>query len=167
LTLLSVSMQSDKLPQTADSRPRKALKGAEKMTDFSGSASSKIQSQTMVSVPGQEDRQLGVAVLAGVHTTSDRKFDKAKITYVGTAETVNGDGEQRGYFQNVHPNGDTSHGTFEAKVRATGTAVTLGGTWRFAGGTGSLSRLKGGGIFKSEMTSPTTSEMTWSGSYEA
>src|SRR3984885_12944054 len=85
------------------------------MTDFSGSASSKVQSQTVVGVPGQDDRQLAMAVLAGVHTTSDQKFDKAKIIYVGTAETVNGDGEQRGYFHNVHPNGDTSHGTFEAK----------------------------------------------------
>ena len=90
------------------------------MTDFSGSASSKVQSQTVVGVPGQDDRQLAMAVLAGAHTTSDQKFDKAKITYVGTAETVNGDGEQRGYFQNVHPNGDTSHGTFEAKVKTAG-----------------------------------------------
>jgi hypothetical protein len=136
------------------------------MTDFSGSASSKVQSQTVVGVPGQDDRQLAMAVLAGAHTTSDQKFDKAKITYVGTAETVNGDGEQRGYFHNVHPNGDTSHGTFEAKVKTAGTAVTLDGTWTFAGGTGSLSGLKGSGVFKSEMTSPTTSEMKWSGKYE-
>ena len=107
-----------------------------------------------------------MAVLAGMHTTSDQKFDKAKITYVGTAETVNGDGEQRGHFQNVHPDGDTSHGTFDAKVEAAGTAVTLDGPWTFAGATGSLSGLKGGGVFKSEMTSPATSEMTWSGTYE-
>ena len=56
------------------------------MTDFSGSASSKVQSQTVVGVPGQDDRQLAMAVLAGAHTTSDQKFDKAKITHVGTAE---------------------------------------------------------------------------------
>ena len=79
---------------------------------------------------------------------------------------MNGDGEQRGYFQNVHPNGDTSHGTFEAKVKTAGAAVTLDGKWQFAGGTGTLSGLRGYGVFKSEMTSPATSEMTWSGTYE-
>jgi len=45
--------------------------------------------------------------------------------------------------------------------------MTVEGTWTFAGGTGSLSKLKGGGVFKAQMTSPTDSEMTWSGSYEA
>jgi hypothetical protein len=45
--------------------------------------------------------------------------------------------------------------------------MTVEGEWRFAGGTGSLSKLKGGGAFKANMTSPTDSEMTWSGSYEA
>ena len=136
------------------------------MTDFAGSCASTVQSQTTVGVPGQEDRQLSVAVVVGKHKTSDSKFDAAKITYVGSAETVGGNGTQRGYFQNVHPNGDTSHGTFDAKVTTSGTAVTLEGTWKFAGGSGGLSGLKGGGIFKTEMTSPSASQMTWSGSYE-
>jgi hypothetical protein len=51
-------------------------------------------------------------------------------------------------------------------VTTSGTALTLVGTWQFTDGSGSLSGIKGGGPFKSEMTSPTTSEMTWSGSYE-
>jgi hypothetical protein len=65
----------------------------------------------------------------------------------------------------VHTNGDTSFGTFEAKVSMTD-APTVEGTWRFTGGTGSLAKLSGGGPFKAQMTSPTDSEMTWSGSYE-
>ena len=137
------------------------------MTDFSGTASSKIQSQAAVGVPGHDDWQIGVAVLAGVHSTSDLKFDKAKITYAGTTETVNGNGEQRGYFHNTHTNGDISQGTFEAKVITFGTAVVIDGNWKFTGGSGSLSGITGGGTFRSEMSSPTSWEMTWSGKYES
>jgi len=87
------------------------------------------------------------------------------MTYVGTTDSVEGNGEQRGYFQNVHTNGDTSFGTFEAKVMMAD-ALTVEGTWRFAGGTGSLAKLSGSGVFKAQMKSATDSEMTWSGSYE-
>ena len=128
------------------------------MTDFSGTASSKIQSQAAVGVPGHDDRQIGVAVLAGVHSTSDLKFDKAKITYAGSMETVNGNGEQRGYFHNTHTNGDISQGTFEAKVITFGTAVVIDGNWKFTGGSESLSGITGGGTFRSEMSSPTSRE---------
>ena len=67
----------------------------------------------------------------------------------------------------VHTN-DTSFGTFDAKV-STGVDATMivEGQRRISGGTGSFSKLKGSGIFKASMTSPTDSEMTWSGSYEA
>jgi hypothetical protein len=77
------------------------------------------------------------------------------------------EGEQRGHFYNAHTNGAISYGTFDAKV-STGpdATMTVEGEWRFTGGTGSLSQLKGSGIFKAHMTSPTSSEMTWSGSYE-
>jgi hypothetical protein len=136
------------------------------MTEFSGTASSKVQSQTVIAAPGQEDRQLSMAILVGAHSSSDQKFDKSHFTYGGTADTVNGNGEQIGYFQNVHTNGDTSFGTFAAKVTAPGGVLTLEGNWQFTGGTGSLSGLKGSGPFQAAMTSPTASEMTWSGSYE-
>jgi hypothetical protein len=136
------------------------------MPQFAGSASSKVQSQTTIGVPGHDNRQLTMAILAGVHTSSDQKFDKANVTYAGTAELANGNGDQRGYFYNVHPNGDTSQGTFEAKVTMTEAGANLDGTWTFTGGTGGLSGLRGRGVFRSEMTSPTASEMTWSGNYE-
>jgi hypothetical protein len=138
------------------------------MTDFSGTCSSKLQSQTMASVPGASDHQMGLAVMLGKHKSAEPKWNDAKLTYVGTTDLVDGKGEQRGHFYNAHTNGDTSFGTFDAKV-STGKngAMTLEGEWHFAGGTGSLSKLKGGGLFKAHMTSPTASEMTWSGSYEA
>jgi hypothetical protein len=138
------------------------------MPSFSGTCSSKLQSQTMASVPGTADRQMGLAVMLGQHKSSEQKWNDAKMTYVGTTDIVDGKGEQRGHFHNAHMNGDTSFGTFEASVKTSSDgAMTVEGTWRFSGGTGSLSKLSGGGPFKAQMTSPTDSEMTWSGSYDA
>ena len=88
----------------------------------------------------------------------------AKLTYVGTADVTGGNGEQRGYFHNTHTDGAVSHGTFVAKVSAPGGVVTVEGTRTLVGGSGSLAGVKGGGAFKAQMTSPTGSEMTWSGS---
>ena len=138
------------------------------MADFSGTCSSKLQSQTMASVPSSSDHQMGLSVMLGQHKSTEQKWNDAKMTYVGSTDLVDGKGEQRGHFHNAHTNGDTSYGTFDAKV-STGpdASMTVEGEWRFAGGTGSLSKLKGGGVFKARMTSPTDSEMTWSGSYEA
>jgi hypothetical protein len=87
------------------------------------------------------------------------------MTYVGTADVVGGNRQQTGYFYNTHPNGDISHGTFEARV-TTGDTVTVEGTWQLSSGTGTLEKLSGGGNFKAQMTSPTDSEMTWSGTYQ-
>ena len=137
------------------------------MPDFSGTCSSKLQSQTIASVPGAADHQMGLAVMLGQHKSAEQKWNDAKMTYVGFTDLADGKGEQRGHFHNTHTNGDTSFGTFDAKV-STGqdAAMIVEGEWRFAGGTGSLSRLKGGGVFRAQMTSPSDSEMTWSGSYE-
>ena len=136
------------------------------MTGITGNCSSKIQSQTMVAVQGAADHQVGITVMVGKHTCADPKWNDARMTYVGTADVIGGKGEQRGYFHNAHPNGDTSHGTFQAKVLTTDKTMTLEGTWLLSEGTGTLTNVKGGGPFKAQMTSPTDSEMTWSGSYE-
>ncbi len=124
------------------------------MTDISGTCSSKVVSQTMIGLPGEADHPRGTP------------WDGAKLTYVGTADVIGGNGEQRGYFHNTHTDGAVSHGTFVAKVSAPAGAVTVEGTWTLAGGSGSLAGVKGGGVFKAQMTSPTDSQMTWSGSYQ-
>ena len=129
------------------------------MTDFSGTCSSKLQSQTMASVPGSSDHQMGLAVMLGQHKSAEPRWNDAKMTYVGSTDLVDGKGEQRGHFHNAHTNGDTSYGTFDAKVSTRpDAAMTVEGSWRFVGGTGTLSKLKGGGVFKAHMTSPTDFE---------
>lgn len=69
-------------------------------------------------------------------------------------------------FHNSHTDGAVSHGTFAAKVSAPGRIVTVEGTWTLSGASGSLAGVKGGSAFKAQMTPPTSSEMTWSGSYQ-
>ena len=57
-------------------------------------------------------------MISGQHTSRGTPWDGAKLTYVGTADITGGNGEQRGYFHNTHPDGAVSHGTFVAKVSA-------------------------------------------------
>jgi len=135
------------------------------MPTFNGTCSSKVQSQTTMEVPGPINRQVGLSMMLGKHKCAVPQWNDARMTYVGTTDSVDGSGEQRGYFQNAHTNGDTSFGSFEAKLRMAD-VPTVEGTWRFTGGTGSLAKLSGSGVFKAQMTSATDSEMTWSGSYE-
>ena len=135
------------------------------MPEFSGTCSSKLQSQSTAGVPGAEGRQLALAVMLGQHKCAVPQWNDAKMTYVGTTDSVGEQGEQRGYFHNAHTNGDTSFGTFEAKVTMSD-VPTVEGNWRFTGGTGSLAKLSGGGPFKAQMTSPNDSEMAWSGAYD-
>ena len=47
-----------------------------------------------------------------------------------------------------------------------GGQVTIEGTWKFAGGTGKLEGLTGGGSYKGQMTSPVEVENTWEGKYQ-
>jgi hypothetical protein len=143
-------------------------KGEANMTEISGSCSSKLQSQSMVMVQGSEDHQVGVMVMVGKHSTSDPKWDGAILTYVGTLDVTGGEGEQQGYFFNAHPNGDTSHGHFKAKVTTTDGVMAVEGDWHLLAGTGTLATLKagGGGWFRAHMTSPATSEMRWTGKYD-
>jgi hypothetical protein len=135
------------------------------MTEITGTCSSKLQSQTSVRIQGQPDHQVGLTVMVGKHKSPDPAWDGSTMTYVGSSDMVGGNGLQTGYFYNVHPNGDVSHGTFEAKVSTSGTSMTVAGKWHLIGGAGTLAKVAGGGDFSAEMTSPTDSEMKWSGAY--
>jgi hypothetical protein len=136
------------------------------MPDVSGTCSSAIVSNTVVGVPGSVDHQLSVSVVSGQHTSAGSPWDGARLTYVGTSDLAGGTGQQRGYFHNVHADGAVSEGLFEANVSALNGVITVEGTWTLTGGSGSLTGIKGGGRFKAQMTSPSASEMTWSGSYQ-
>jgi hypothetical protein len=135
------------------------------MTDMNGTCLSKTQSQSMVSVHGVADHQMGITVTLGTHRSSDSRWNGAQMTSVVTTDVTAGQGLQRGYFHNIHTNGDTSHGTFEAKVTTTDT-TTVEGNWYLSAGTGALAKVTGSGPFKTQMTNTTDADMKWSGSYE-
>lgn len=119
----------------------------------------------MLPVPDGPDHMMSVSSMSGKHTASDANWDSVQVTNWGSADLVGGNGEQRGYFMNEHPNGDVSHGTFEAKVTMSGAGPTMTGTWQFTGGTGKFAKLIGGGVLDAKMASPTDFVMNWSGSY--
>jgi hypothetical protein len=56
-------------------------------------------------------------------------------TYCATADTIAGNGTQRGYFVNQHQNGDRDDGTFEGTVTTANGAMSAEGTWQLTGGT--------------------------------
>ena len=93
----------------------------------------------------------------------------SQVDHVGsdwsTVDLVAGSGSQRGYFLNVHQDGNWDTGSFEGKVTTTSQGVTLEGSW-YSGGTGKLKGLTGGGTYKGRLTSPTEVEMTWDGVYQ-
>ena len=78
-------------------------------TNISGSNSTKTESVTRVAGPGNHQIELSVAT--GRQETTDDNWNGAALTLWGVGDTVEGSGPGRGYFQNVHANGDIDYGT--------------------------------------------------------
>ncbi len=133
------------------------------MPKFSGDYSTKLESQTTTAAP--DNHQIGVSVVTGEQKSPDASWDGATLTIWGVADTVKGNGVSRGYFRNVHANGDLDYGTNEGTVTMSGTDSIMTGTWRFTGGTGKFANITGNGVFSGKQTSPTDSGGSWSGSY--
>jgi len=136
------------------------------MPSFSGAFSGTASSQTVVYLNDVPEHELHVNEINGAQKSTDKGWNNAKITYWSTVDLVSGNGSQRGYFLNVHEDGDSDSGSFEGKVATTPKGVALEGTWKYSGGTGKLKGLTGGGNYKGRLTSPTQVEMTWDGAYQ-
>ena len=136
------------------------------MTKFSGSFSGTATSQATIALEYVPNHELHLATITGLQKSSDEKWKDSRITYGDVSDLVGGNGTQRGYFVNVHANGDRDIGTFEGKVKTAGGQVTIEGTWEYTNGTGQFKGITGGGTYKGRMTSPTEVENTWEGSYQ-
>lgn len=134
------------------------------MSSISGSFSGKITQQSGLTLTDQANHQMGIAEVSGTQKSADPLWNEASITYWGVTELLNGEGTQRGYYNNVHGDKGRDWGTFEGKV--TGGGTTVEGTWKFAGGDGEFRGISGGGTFKTVMKSDTEIEATWDGNYE-
>ncbi len=136
------------------------------MPSITGSFSGKITKQSAMPLTDQPNHEMSIAEVSGTQKSADPLWNNSSITYWGVTDLLDGKGSQRGYFNNVHPDGGRDWGTFEGQVTTTGGAVTVEGTYKFAGGDGEYRGLTGSGKFKTAMKSETELECSWDGSYE-
>jgi hypothetical protein len=136
------------------------------MLNFSGTFSGRATSQTVISLEDVPNHEMHLATINGLQKSTDEKWKDSRITYWDVTDLIAGNGPQRGYFVNLHSNGDRDIGTFEGKVVTAGGQVTIEGTWKYTDGTGMFKGIVGGGTYKGRMTSPTEVENTWEGTYE-
>jgi hypothetical protein len=135
------------------------------MANVSGSFSGNVRTQSVMSLNDVANHSLGVAEVAGTQSSSDPRWNNSAITYWGTTDMEGTQGTQRGYFLNDHGSAGEDHGTFEGKVSAVGGEVVVEGTWQYTGGAGDFAGITGNGTFKTKLTSPTTVEASWQGTY--
>ena len=136
------------------------------MTKVSGSFKGKANWQATASIPDKSGHDLGVMQVNGHQTSSDPHWNNAAITYWGIADLTEGSGPQRGYFHNVHADGDQDWGSFDGKVTTSGQQTSIEGTWRYTGGTGKFHGISGSGTYKGRLTSPTEVTNDWVGEYQ-
>lgn len=136
------------------------------MPSITGTFSGKITKQSALTLSDQPNHEISIAEISGTQRSPDPLWENASITYWGTTELLDGQGTQRGYYNNVHGAKGRDWGTFEARVTTAGGAMTVEGTWKFAGGDGEFRGITGGGTFKTRMTSETELACEWDGAYE-
>lgn len=136
------------------------------MPNFSGAFSGTVRVQSIVLIPDQSDHSISLAQVAGVQKSADPKWNNSTINYWATTDAIGLQGVQRGYFVNNHGPAGLDRGTFEGTVSVIGGQPVVEGKWQYTGGEGSFSGITGEGSFKSKLTSPTTLEASWEGTYE-
>ena len=96
------------------------------MTSLSGSFSGKASAQNIAYINDVPNHELHLNQISGEQKSTDNNWNNAKITYWSALDLVAGSGSQRGYFLNVHQDGDSDTGSFEGKVTTTPQGVTVG-----------------------------------------
>jgi hypothetical protein len=133
---------------------------------MTGSFSGKLTKQSAMPLSDLPNHEMSIAEVSGTQKSADPLWNEASITYWGVTELLDGEGSQRGYYNNVHGDKGRDWGTFEGKVTTAGGGMTVEGTWKFAGGDGEFRGITGGGKFKTVMKSETEIEASWDGAYE-
>jgi hypothetical protein len=151
---------------TVAKTPADKLREKIDMPAFSGSYTGRVQSQSVSAVPDVDGHTIAIAIIPTRQKSSDPLWEGAEMTYCATTDTIGGNGSQRGYFINQHPNGDRDHGTFEGNVTTTNGSMAVQGTWKLTGGTGMFASVKGTGTFQARMTTLVDVEGSWTGTYE-
>ena len=136
------------------------------MPAFSGTFSGSVELQSAIAVADKPNHQLSIAEVRGPQTSPDAKLDNAVITYSALIDVADGTGTQRGYFVNVHADGDSDFGAFEGTISPLNQEeLGCDGTWEFIGGTGQYKEITGKGKFTMRISSKSVST-SWDGVYE-
>jgi hypothetical protein len=136
------------------------------MTETSGSFTGRTRVLNALSLADVAEHELQTVEVVGSHSSPDEKWNNARVTYWGVSDLIAGNGSQRGYYVNEHPDGGREHGTFEGRVTTSQGGTTIEGMWRATDGTGMYAGMKGQGTFTVRLTSPTQGECSWQGRYE-
>lgn len=136
------------------------------MPAFSGTFSGTIEVQSGAIVGDNAGHELSLALVRGPQQCSDDKWNGATITYTAVLDLTDGKGTQRGYFVNLHVDGDSDYGMFDGVVASVGDEIVCQGTWESTGGTGRYRGITGKGKFRMVMPTPKTVRTTWDGAYE-
>jgi len=136
------------------------------MSSITGSFSGQVTKHNALPLGDQPNHEMSIAEVSGTQKSPDALWNNSKITYWGVTDLLDGKGTQRGYFNNVHPDGGRDFGTFEGQVTTASGGMTVEGKFTFAGGDGEYRGITGGGTFKTVSKSETEVEATWQGTYE-
>jgi len=136
------------------------------MIAVSGSFSGGIRTQSVIALTDEPNHSLGVVEVVGTQSSSDPKWNNSAISYWGTTDMQGTQGTQRGYFLNDHGSDGHDRGTFEGTVSVVAGQPVVEGKWHYTGGAGNFAGITGSGTFKTKLTSPTTVEASWQGTYE-
>ena len=135
------------------------------MLAVSGSFAGSIHMQSVIALTDEPNHSLGVAEVQGTQSSSDPKWNNSSITYWGTTDMQGTRGMQRGYFLNDHGAAGRDRGTFEGEVSIAGGELVVEGKWQYTDGEGEYAGITGSGTFTTRLTSPTTVEGNWQGTY--
>ena len=106
------------------------------MPSITGSFSGRITNQSAMPLSDQDNHEMGIAEVSGTQKSADPLWNNANITYWGVTDLLDGQGSQRGYYNNVHSDKGRDWGTFEGKVTTADDATTVEGIWKYGGGDG-------------------------------
>ena len=136
------------------------------MTDITGSFSGTITKHSAIALSDLPNHEMSIAEVSGIQKSPDPLWNDANITYWGVTELLDGEGTQRGYYNNIHGDKGREWGTFEGKVSTAGGGMTVEGTWTIVDGDGEFRGTTGTGTFKTVAKSESEVEASWAGAYE-
>jgi len=134
------------------------------MPFITGSFTGKLTQHSALPLADKPNHNLSIGEVSGTQRSDNPLWNEANITYWAVTDLLNGEGSQRGYYNNIHGDQGQEWGTFEGKV--TGGGTTVEGTWKITEGDGQFRGVSGSGNFKTVMRSETDIEATWDGNYE-